>query len=336
MKPMFAAAFAALVVACAPECTFAAEGAQYKVVDTFRGPDGGYDYVSVDSAAQRVFIARKYGVMAIDLKDRKVIPELIKGNDVSAVLIIPGTDLLLTTNWGGHTATLLDRRTGKAKAEIVTGKQPDAAVFDPSSRRAFVMNGESKDITVVDVAKAVAIATIPLGGKPEAGAADGKGRIYVNIEDTAQIAVIDTARLKVLTKYSIPECEEPTGIAYDAVTGVLISACHNGIARLVDAATGKDRGWFKVGAEADGAIFDSARRLAYIPCDDGTMTIVHLDERAQTRPVAVVKTARGARTAALDPQTGRLYLPYADFTTDSAGEDVQTPGTFAVLVVAAQ
>lgn len=331
------AALSAATMVCAPRFdALATEVPAYKVVEVFRGPDGGYDYVSVDSAAQRVFIAREYGVMAIDIKDRKVTPELIKGNDVSAVLIIPDTDLMLTTNWGGHTATLLNRRTGVATAEIPTGRQPDAAVFDPATRLAFVMNGASRDITVVDVGKAKAVASIPLGGKPEAGVADGKGRLYVNIEDTAQIAVIDTRSMQVIGKYDIPECEEPTGIAYDAVTGALICACHNGIARLVDAASGADRGSFAVGAEADGAIFDAARRLVYIPCNDGTLTVVHLDARARIKPVAVVETAPGARTAALDPQTGRLYLPRAEFTTGSDGEPVRKPGTFAVLVVAPQ
>jgi DNA-binding beta-propeller fold protein YncE len=328
-----------IVVAVAALCasfTAAAVDAPYSVLDSIAGPDGGYDYVSVDSVAQRVFVAREYGVMAIDVKDGKVIPQLLKGNDVSAVLLIPKTDLLLTTNWGGNTATLSNRHTGATTAEIKTGKQPDAAVFEPTSGHAFVMNGESQDITVIDIARGSAIGTIALKGKPEAAAADGKGRLFINIEDSAEVAVIDVATLKVQRYYSIQDCVEPTGIAYDAVSGLLISACHNGIARLIEAATGKDRGAVPVGKEADGAIFDAARRLAYIPCDDGTLTIFRLNKNGQAAHVAVVKTAAGARTAALDATTGRLYLPAADSTVNNAGKEVRTPGSFRVLVVAPQ
>ncbi|HEV8329922.1 MAG TPA: hypothetical protein VGQ22_00755 [Steroidobacteraceae bacterium] len=314
----------------------AAAGGSYRVTGSIAGPDGGYDYASVDSTAQRVFIAREYGVMAIDLRTRTLIPKLIEGNDLSAVLIIPDTTLLLTTNWGADTATLLDRRTGAAKAQIATGKQPDAALFEPTARHAWIMNGGSQDISVVDIARARVIATIALGGKPEAATADGKGSVYVNIEDSAEVAVIDVASHKVVRRHRLVDCVEPTGIAYDAVTGLLISACHNGVVRLVSASDGKDRGALSVGKDADGAIFDGARRLAYIPCNDGTLTIFGLDRKGHATLVASVKTARGARTAALDATTGRLYLPTADFTQDEKGEPVRTPGTFRVLEVAPQ
>lgn len=326
----------ALAMALCVATLCAADDGGYRVIDTIAGPDGGYDYASVDSAAQRLFVAREYGVMAIDLRTRKVIPKLIEGDDLAAVLIIPDSNLLVTTNWGADTATVLDRHTGAAKARIATGKQPDAALFEPTAKRVWVMNGASKDISVIDVAKARVVATIPLGGKPEAAAADGKGSVYVNIEDTAEVAVVSAASHKVVRRHRLVDCVEPTGIAYDAVTGLLLSACHNGVVRLLSAAEGKDRGSLAVGQDADGAIFDAVRRLAYIPCDDGTLTIFSLDRTGRAAPVASVKTARGARTAALDPTTGRVYLPTADFTADEKGEDVLTPGTFRVLVVAPQ
>jgi YVTN family beta-propeller protein len=330
MRALSAAA-ALAVTLCA-----AANGTAYRVIETIAGPDGGYDYVSVDSAAQRLFVAREYGVMAIDLRTRKVIAKLIEGDDLSAVLIIPDSNLLLTTNWGANTATLLDRHTGAATAQIATGKQPDAALFEPSARQVWVMNGASRDISVIDVAKARVVATIPLGGKPEAATTDGKGTVYVNIEDTAEVAAINVASHTVVRRYRLVDCVEPTGIAYDAVTDVLMSACHNGVVRLLAAADGRDRGAVTVGQDADGAIFDGVRRLAYIPCNDGTLTIFSLDPTGRASAATQVKTARGARTAALDPTTGRLYLPTADFTKDEKGEPVRTPGTFRVLVVGPQ
>jgi hypothetical protein len=148
--------------------------------------------------------------------------------------------------------------------------------------------------------------------------------------------VIDVASHKLVRRHRLVGCVEPTGIAFDAVTGLLMSACHNGVVRLLSASDGKDRGSVTVGKDADGAIFDGARRLAYIPCNDGTLTIFRLDGSGRASLVASVKTARGARTAAFDATTGRLYLPTADFTEDDKGEAVRTPGTFRVLVVAQQ
>ncbi|MEJ1964977.1 MAG: membrane dipeptidase [Gammaproteobacteria bacterium] len=307
----------------------AAPQGRYGVVDRIPAPDGGFDYLSVDSARQRLFVGRGYGVMAVDLGSRTVINELLRADDVAAVLLIPGTDRMLVTAGGSNQAILIDRMTGAVRGRVATGKAPDAAFFEPASGLVFVMSSEDESATLVDPDKMQAVATLPLGGKPEAGVSDGKGRAYVNIEDKAEIAAIDVATRKVVKRFALPGCVEPTGIAYDADTATLISACHNGVAKLIDARTGADRGSVSIGADADGAIFDARRRLAYIPCDDGTLTLFHLDAKARPRVVAVVPTQPGARTAAVDPATGRIYL--ATRKTDAAGK--RMPGTFNILVV---
>lgn len=306
----------------------------YVVVDSIPGPDGGYDYASFDGASDRLFVAREYGVMAVDVEQRAVTPKLVSGNDLSAVLIVPGTPLMLSTNWGGDTATLFERATGKIAAEIKTGDGPDAAAFDPLTRRAFVMNSNSGDVTVIDIATRSVVGTVPLGGKPEAGVADGQGRVYVNVEDSATIAVIDVASLRVVARHALPGCEEPTGLAYDPASRLLIAACHNRTVKLVDAASGADRGSVVVCSDADGALLDERRHLVYVPCDDGTLTILSLDAAGTAKTIQAVQTRPGARTAAFDPDSGRVYLPVATFETDASGERKLVPGTFAVLVVA--
>jgi DNA-binding beta-propeller fold protein YncE len=323
-----------LLAAVAAPIVASAQAASYSVVDRFPGPDDGYDYISVDSATQRVFVGRNTGVMTIDLATRKVTPGFVAGQGVAAVQIISGTDLMLSTNGASNTATLFDRNTGKVKASIATGTDPDGALYDEKTGLAFVMNGESGDVTFIDIAKAAAVGSVKVGGTLEAAAVDAKGRLYVNIEDTAEIAVIDVTSRKVLERYALPGCEEPTGLAYDAVSNLLVSACANGKAKLIDAAKGADRGTVDTGEDADGAIFDVTRRLVYIPCGDGKLSIFRLERDGHAGAVTNVKTTAGARTAALDPKSGRIYLPAAEYKKGTDGKSKRVPGTFQVLVVA--
>ncbi|MSQ99121.1 MAG: gluconolactonase [Xanthomonadales bacterium] len=332
---MVRAALISLVLMAVAAAPFAssAQDISYSIVDHFPGPDDGYDYISVDSATERVFVARTTGVMTIDLATRKVKPGFVAGQDVSAVAIIPGTDLMLSTNFEGNSATLFNRHTGEVKKNIPTGSGPDAALYDEKSGLAFVMNATSKDVTVIDIAAATAEATVALGGKPEAAAIDGKGRLYINIEDTAEIAVVNVDSRSVVARYKLPDCVEPTGLAYDTESNLLVSACANGKAKLIDAAKGSDRGSVEIGTGADGAIFDATRRLVYIPCFDGTLSIFSLERDGRAGVVTTVKTTAGARTAALDPTNGRIYLPAAAYQKDAEGKRTRVPGTFQVLVV---
>jgi DNA-binding beta-propeller fold protein YncE len=299
----------------------AASSPHYSVVERIPGPDGEYDYISVDG--ERVYVAREHGVMVVNLATRAVTERLVEIASASAVLVIPGTNLMLTTEYDADQVVLFDRDTGAVKARIPAGKAPDGALYDPVSALAFVMNAKSNDVTLIDLTQAKAVGTLALNGKPEAGVADGHGHVFINIEDTAEIAVVDSKSRKVTKRIKLDDCVEPTGIAYDSVGATLVSACHNGIARLIDAQTGASRGAVKIGADADGALFDSERRIVWIPGDDGTLTWFRLETNGRVTVVDNVPTEPGARTAALDPKTGRIYLPAQ-----------QTPGTFKVLVVA--
>ena len=299
----------------------AANSPRYSVVERIPGPDGEYDYISVDG--ERVYVAREHGVMVVNLTTKAVTERLVEIASGSAVLVIPGTNLMLTTEYDSNQAALFDRSTGAVKARIPTGTAPDAALYDSASALAFVMNAKSNDATLIDVENAKAVGTIALGGKPESGVADGRGNVFINIEDTAEIAVVDSKSRKVTKRIKLDDCVAPTGIAYDPVGATLVSACHNGIARLIDAQTGASRGAVKIGADADGALFDSERRIVWIPGNDGTLTWFRLETNGRVTIVENVATEPGARTAALDPKTGRVYLPAR-----------QAPGTFKVLVVA--
>jgi DNA-binding beta-propeller fold protein YncE len=327
---------AVLLIACSPAektaAPVAASTLNWHVITTLKAPEGSYDYASIDGEARQLYIGRQYGVMAVDLTTNTA-STLIKRDDVASVMLIPGTDLMLTTNNGADTATLLNRKTGQSVAEIKTGKGPDGALYDANSGLAFVMNGDSEDITLIDIKAGKAVRTLPVGGAPEAGTSDGKGRVFINIEDKNEILVVDVANRKPVSRYALPGCNEPTGTTYDAKTGLLIPVCHNRIAKLIDAETGADKGSIAIGAGADGSLFDPKSRIGYIPCIDGTLTIYHLDETGKATVLQTVTTSDGARTAALDPVSHHLYLPAATVERDAKGEYLRANKNFSVVVV---
>ena len=310
-----------------------AQPLRYGVVDRIPGPDGAYDYISVDSHAQRLFVGRENGVMAVDIATHQLTSAFVDGEGVASVLLLADGTQALSTNRAGDTATLFDRRNGKVLSVLRMGKGPDGALLDRFSGLVFVFNSGSADATLIDVAKRAVVGTISLGGKPEASVEDGNGRVYVNIEDRADIAVIDTRTRKLVKRLALQECVEPTGLAFDAETNVLISACSNGIAVLIDAGSGQSLRNVPVGRKADGVIFDAQRRIAYVPCGDGTLTIFRLDKQRKASEIVSIPTQEGARTAALDQASGRLYLPAVHYLFGSDGKRKRAPGTFAVLVV---
>ena len=307
---------------------------QYAVVARIPGADGGWDFASV--ASGKLFVARSNGVMAIDIATQKVTDQLIEGVGVHGILPLPGTPYAISTNGKSANAFLFDRASGELEATFATGQSPDALLVEPKSGKVVIFNGKSHDATIVDVASRAVVGTIAAGGKPEVAVADGEGRVYFNLEDKAEIAVLDVGAGKIVTTYSLPGCTAPTGLAFDAQTGVLISACDNEVAKLIDLKTGKDLGTLKIGKGPDGVLLDEKRRLAFVPAGDGTLSVIALRSPNDIAVIASVPTATGARSGALDPATGKIYLPSAKFLPpEKEGERrKQVPGSFEILVVA--
>jgi DNA-binding beta-propeller fold protein YncE len=305
-----------------------------KSLDRIAIPDGPWDYASIDAAARRLYLARGDGVMVLDLDTGKVTPKLVPGARVHAVVPLPG-GRFLSTNGDSNTATIAESDTGKPVAEIPTGKKPDAAILDPQTGLVLVMNGKSGDVTVIDPKAAKAVGTIEIGGALEFAVADGAGRAYVNIEDKSELAIIDIAARKVIGRVALTGCEDPSGLARDPASGVLLSVCANGVAMAVDPAKAVVIATLPIGKRPDAAIFDAARHLFLVPCGgDGTLTLIS-SQGAVLAAVGSVPTERGARTGALDPKTGRIYLPTAEFGIPAGTETrpAAVPGSVHLLVV---
>ncbi len=241
---------------------------------------------------------------------------------------------MLSTNGNSNTATLFQAASGSVIAEISTGQKPDAAVFEPSTGLVFVMNAKGGDVTLVDPHQAKAVGEIPIGGALEFAVADGTGHVFVNIEDQGAIAVLDAASRQVTARYPLKDCEAPSGLAIDIEDKVLVSACANGIAKLVSASDGAEIATLQIGKRPDAVIWDVARKLFFIPSGgDGLLTVIARRGPAAFTVVDRVTTRLGARTGALDPATGRIYLPTATLIPAATGRPTPAPGTFVVLVV---
>lgn len=216
--------------------------------------------------------------------------------------------------------------------------RPDAVLFEPRTRLIIVFNGKSQDATLIDPKTKSVVGAIALGGKPESAAADGAGRVFVNLEDKNAIAVIDLSARKVKGTYALPGCDAPTGLTFDAALGALISACDNTVAKVIDADTGADLGTLEIGHGPDGVLLDATRRRALIPSGDGMLTIVALKARGEIAVVGSVQTALGAKTGALNPATGVAYLPSAALlpTAKEGERPKRAPGSFKILMIAPQ
>jgi YVTN family beta-propeller protein len=304
---------------------------QYRAVAPMAAGDGGWDLASVDPVGHRLYVARTDGVSAFDLATGKATDRIVAGQRVHAALAIPGTHEVLSTNGATNNALLFDGLTGKVRATIATGTKPDAAAYDPATRTVWIMNPGSGDITVVDPASAKVLATVAVGGSLELGVADGKGRMYVNIEDKNEVAVIDTVKRTVAARFALSGCDGPTGIVYDPGSREILSACGGNAVAIVSAPDGRQIAALPIGKGADGAAFDAKRGLALVPAGrDGNVTLIRLG--AVPKVVGEVATAVSARTIAIDPASGRVYLPSASLAPAVGTERPKPiPGTFRVL-----
>lgn len=314
-----------------------ATGAQHKltVLKTIARQEGDarLDYASIDNAARRLYVARGFGVTAIDLDSERMTRQLVAGQHVHAVIPLPG-GRALSTNGDANTATLFDASSGEVIAQLDTGKDPDAAAFDSSSGLVFVMDAKEGDMTLIDPNGAKVVGRLPIGGKLEFAVADGHGHLFVNVEDQNRMAVVDTVARKVLRSYDLPGCEGPSALGVDPESAILVAACANRVAVAIRASDGTVVApHLAIDRKPDAVIFDTARRNFYIPCGrDGTLIVISEAKEGTLAIQSSVATAVGAHTGALDPKTGRLYLPTADFHLTLSGF-APADGSFRVLVL---
>lgn len=303
--------------------------------------DGGWDYLMADGDGRRLYVTHGTKVTVLDLDHDRVVGEIPNLSGVHGVALAPKLGRGFISNGKSSEVTIFDLATLKVLSTVKsTGDNPDAILFDPASRRVFAFNGRSGSATVLDAATGAVAGTIPLGGKPEFAASDGKGRVFVNLEDKSEVVAIDAAKLAVAARWPLAPCEDPSGMAIDLKGGRLLIGCGNKLAAIVDTKNGKVVGTQPIGAGVDAVAFDPITHAGFSSNGEGNLTVLAEDKAGQLTVKQTVPTERGARTMALDPKTHRVYLATARFNPAPAPTAEQphprptpVPGSFFLLVL---
>ena len=331
------ALLAATLALLAPPMLPAAPIQGPSVVQRFKLPGAtGWDFLTFDGAHDRLFITRGDHIVVMDAASGQVTGAISGTPGVHGVALVPGLGKGFASNGKANNITVFDLATLKVRRTIaIKGKKPDAIIHDPASGRVLAFNGESDSMSVIDPASETLVATVPLPGDPEFAAADGKGRVFLNLEDKAKVAVIDTGANKVKETWSLGDCQEPSGLALDAAHHRLFATCQNKRMVVLDTLSGKKVAVIPIGEEPDAAAFDAVTGLVYASCGAGVLTVAHEDDPDHFHVVANVTTQKGARTLALDEKQHRIFLATADFLPAQAGEKRPpvVPGSFTILVV---
>jgi len=332
----------ALAGALAPVTTHAQASPHYRIAHELPLPgDEGWDYLAFEAGGHRLFVSHGTRVLVVDTDKLALAGEIADTPGVHGIALAPDLGRGYISAGRAGVIVVFDLKTLARLKEIkTTGENPDAILYDAASQRVFTFNGRGRNATAVDARTDAVIGSIALDGKPEFAVADGKGRIYVNLEDKSSLAVIDPRTLSVISVWPISGCQEPSGLALDAAGGHLFPVCANKVMTVMDAASGKVLGSAPIGGGVDAAAFDPGSRLAFASCGEGVLTVVSTSAAAAAQVAQSVPTRRGARTMALDVRTHRIYLVTADFGAAPAATPEHPhprpailPGSFRLLVL---
>ena len=297
--------------------------------------DGFWDYVTVDSAARRIYISHDTQVVVLDADSFAVVGVIPDTQGVHGIALAAEFGRGFTSNGRTNTVTVFDLKSLKTLGTVNAGQNPDAIVYDSVSKRVFTLNGRSKDATAINAADGSVAGTLELAGRPEFAAADGTGRIFVNIEDTSELVEIDAASIKLLHRWPLAPCESPSGLAMDPKNRRLFVGCHNRMLAVVNADTGKVIATPAIGEGVDATRYDPGTGLAFSSNAEGTLTVVKQDGPENYSVLENVPTKKSARTMGLDLKTHNVFLPAADMEPPKEGErrPRMKSGTFVLLVV---
>ncbi len=309
-----------------------AQNQEYKLAQSIAlTGDGGWDYLAVDEIHEILFVSHSSQVNVVDLKTKKQLAEIKNTPGVHGIAIANDLNKAFISCGGDASVLVIDLTTfNPIKKVQIPGKNPDCVLYDSFSKKVFTFNGGSSNSTVLDAISYDVLETIPLAGKPEFSQTDGKGKIYVNIEDKSSVAVINANTMKVESLWPIEPGDEPSGLALDNTTHRLFSVCGNKLMVVTDALSGNVITTVPIGYGCDGVAFDPLNKRIFASNGEGTMTVVQQINPDKYEVIENVKTQRGARTITIDKTTQHLYLSSGEYEPGEGRRPVK-PGTFKVL-----
>ena len=302
--------------------------------------DSGWDFLTCDTASRRLYVTHGDQVQVLDADSGELKGSVTGLHGVHGVALAEGKGFI--SNGKDDSVAVFDTVSFKIAKTIKVGKSPDAILYDPASNRIFVFNARSSDLTVIDPKSLMIVKTFPVKGRPEFGVVDGKGALYLDLEDKGELLKIDANKLTVAERWKTAGCDEPSAMALDSAHGRIFLGCSNKIMEALDIATGKTITTLPIGEGVDTISFDSAKGLIFASSGDGTVTVTRQDGPDRYTVAETLATPKRAKTSALDTQTHRLFLSTAEFGPSpekKAGEHKRAPvlpGTFAVLVLEPQ
>jgi len=314
----------------------------YKLLQKFPIPGSGtWDYITYDAGGNRLFVSHQTQVDVIDAASGKVLGSIQQTPGVHGIALVPEAGTGFISADQGNTVVVFDLKTLATVGHVPTGTKPDAIVYDDGSHRVLVSNGDSNDLTVIDPFLGRSVGPIALGGAPEYIAGDGKGVVWVNLEDKNETLMVDPKAMEVKQRFQLQGCEEPSSLAMDRATRRLFIGCGNKVLVILDADSGKTIQTIPIGEHVDAGFFDEKNKLSFSSTGDGHITVVHEDSPGKFTLVATIDTQRGAKTMAYDAGHDRIYLPTAEGlppnATGPGAKGKQWPfGQFEVLVVGKQ
>lgn len=315
----------------------------YKVLKTAKvGGDGGFDYVYADSDGRRLYVARSGPSKRISVFDLNTLAPVTEIADVAAhgAVVDPKSNHGFASS---KPVVMWDSRTLKTIKTIDVQGNPDGMLLDEANQRLYVLSHAAPNVTVIDTKEGSVLGTIDLGSAPEQAATDGKGHLYIDIEDKDNVAVVDTKSMQVTAHYALGENKTPAGLAFDAKNEVLFVECRNpAVSVIMNARDGKILATLSIGTGVDGAGFMPGTMEAFSSQGDGTLTVIHEVSPTSFAVVQTLKTMPSAKTMTIDLKTKHILLIAAEFGPPPPPTDPpsryprrgpMTPGSFTILEV---
>jgi len=312
----------------------------YKLTRKIQIPgEGSWDYITYDASSARLFVAHGTKVDVVDANSGKIVGEIPDTPGVHGIALVLEAGKGYVSAGEANVIVEFDLKTLKVVGHVASGTKPDAIVYDDGSRRVLVSNGDSDELTVIDPFLGRSVGPIALGGAPEYIAGDGKGLVWVNLEDKNETLMVDLKAMAVKQRFKLAGCDEPSSMAMDRATRRLFVGCGNKKLLALDADSGKIVAQFPIGDHVDATTFDPAKKLVFTSTGDGKIFVVREDSADKFTLVDTIATQRGAKTMALDAAGGRIFLPTVEGVPPTATgppnakRGMYKPGPFVVLVV---